>query len=307
VSAEDRSGEAWLTIGQLAERTEVSVPTLRAWERRHGFPEAKRLPSGHRRYREADAVLIRAVTREREAGLSLPAAIERVQAPSHGEPASVFGSVRARWPELQPYPVVKPAMLALTRAIEDEYLASGQRGVVIGSFQRERHFRESEPRWRELAGTSEATYAFADFKRSAAPAAGPARISIPREHPLTREWAVVIDAPRFCACFASRERARQDGVAGQRVFELIWSLDPPVVRAAIEQSLEVAGESAPKAARGLRRALRNRPLAAPEPMLPTWLTNRMVAYVALLARPGRAGGRAPGRAAAGSGGRRRGR
>ena len=50
--AADRT--ASLSIGDVAERTGVAVPTLRMWEQRHGFPQAERLPSGHRRYRAED-------------------------------------------------------------------------------------------------------------------------------------------------------------------------------------------------------------------------------------------------------------
>ena len=75
-----------LTIGQLAERTGVQPGTLRMWESRHGFPRAERLPSGHRRYAEADVERVLEVVRARDAGLSLAAAVERLEAAGDGEP-----------------------------------------------------------------------------------------------------------------------------------------------------------------------------------------------------------------------------
>jgi MerR family transcriptional regulator, light-induced transcriptional regulator len=39
-----------LGIGALSRATGVPVDTLRTWERRYGFPEPERTPSGHRRY-----------------------------------------------------------------------------------------------------------------------------------------------------------------------------------------------------------------------------------------------------------------
>ena len=39
-----------LTIGELSKRTGITTHTLRIWEKRHGAPQAIRLPSGHRRY-----------------------------------------------------------------------------------------------------------------------------------------------------------------------------------------------------------------------------------------------------------------
>ncbi len=52
---------ALLSIGELSAATGISVDALRIWERRYGRPEAQRLPSGHRRYAEADATWLRAV------------------------------------------------------------------------------------------------------------------------------------------------------------------------------------------------------------------------------------------------------
>lgn len=39
-----------VSIGALSKASGVPVATLRTWERRYGFPEPVRLPSGHRRY-----------------------------------------------------------------------------------------------------------------------------------------------------------------------------------------------------------------------------------------------------------------
>lgn len=50
-----------LSIGELSAATGISVDALRVWERRYGRPVAQRLPSGHRRYAEADAIWLRAV------------------------------------------------------------------------------------------------------------------------------------------------------------------------------------------------------------------------------------------------------
>jgi len=53
--------DAGLTIGQLAERTGAAAGTLRMWESRYGFPRARRLASGHRRYSEEDVERVRDV------------------------------------------------------------------------------------------------------------------------------------------------------------------------------------------------------------------------------------------------------
>ena len=43
-----------LSIGDICSETGLSADVVRVWERRYGFPVPVRLPSGHRRYRQAD-------------------------------------------------------------------------------------------------------------------------------------------------------------------------------------------------------------------------------------------------------------
>jgi len=43
-----------LSIGDICSETGLSADVIRVWERRYGFPEPVRLPSGHRRYRRED-------------------------------------------------------------------------------------------------------------------------------------------------------------------------------------------------------------------------------------------------------------
>ena len=69
------STDANLTIGAVADATGLSVPVLRSWEQRYGFPMPLRLPGGHRRYSTEHVEQIRRVTSDRDAGMSLDAAI----------------------------------------------------------------------------------------------------------------------------------------------------------------------------------------------------------------------------------------
>ena len=168
-----RAANSELTTAQLAERTGLSAGTLRMWESRHRFPDPSRLPGGHRRYSEADVEQVREVLRLRDQGLSLPAAIERVRGRRPPVAVSVFAGLRRRRPEVAPTVLPKPAVLALSRAIEDEYCARAAGGVLIGCFQRERFYRRAQRRWRELARTADLAVALADFSRCADPGAGP--------------------------------------------------------------------------------------------------------------------------------------
>lgn len=228
------SANSHLTTAQLAERTGLSPGTLRMWESRHGFPVPARRPGGHRRYAESDVELVREVQSLREEGLSLAAAIERARAPRPGTTASVFAGLRARRPEVAPAVLPKRAVFALTRAIEDEYCARAANGILIGSFQRERFYRHTQRRWRELARTSELAVALADFPALAHPAGGPVEIPVARTHPLAREWAVVVSAGAAQACLAAWEQPTEARPPDRlRRFEVLWSFDPGVVADAV--------------------------------------------------------------------------
>jgi DICT domain-containing protein len=203
------------------------------WERRYGFPVPHRLPSGHRRYSHADVALVAQVARERESGLSLSAAIARVRDAAAAVEPSLFAGLRRRRADLQPVLLRKPLLLALTRAIEDESCARAERPLLFASFQRERFYRASARRWREFARTAALAVVFADFERFAA--GPPVELPVERTAPLTREWAVVCEAPGHAACLAALEQpAARRPRDSARVFEVLWSVEPAVVRSATE-------------------------------------------------------------------------
>lgn len=274
---------AALSIRDVARRTGVEPPTLRMWEERHGFPEPERLPSGHRRYSERDVELISEVVRHRSAGLRLRAAIEsarRVEAavPRVLATRSIHAGLRSRRPYLVPYGVPKPTLLALSHAIEDEFLMSARHGLLFGSFQRERFYRQSQSRWRQLAQTADHAFVLADFAQATDPGDGPVEVPVEAGHPVAREWSVICEADGFAAMLSAWERPC-DGDA-ERCFELIWSVDAGVVREALQIAAGIVQRAAPDRADGLDERL-ERPVAPPSPNyeLVTRLTNRMVAYV----------------------------
>lgn len=231
-----------LTIGAVAAETDVSVGVLRAWELRYGFPTPDRLPSGHRRYSAIHVDQIRQVIRDRDDGMSLAAAIDRVRT-RDGRPAStIFAGLRRRWPDLPVQVLSQRALLAISRAIEDECAAQADRPVLVGSFQREREYRRSERRWRELARTASSAMVFADFRRSRQRRGGVTEISVPPDAPLLREWAVVCDAPDAAACLAAIERPANSGRRKDRRFDAVWSLDPTVVRVAADIAADLAAD-----------------------------------------------------------------
>jgi DICT domain-containing protein len=273
-----------LTTAQLAERTGLSTGVLRMWENRHGFPVPVRLPSGHRRYAGHDVKMVLDVLRLREQGLSLPAAIDQARRQRRVPAASVFAGLRRRRPDIAPVLLLKPAVLALTRAIEDEYCAHAADGVLIGCFQREGFYRGAQRRWRELARTAELAVALAQFPRPAAVAESPVEIPIGARHPLAREWAVVVSAGAVQACLAGWEQPSSGPLPDpRRRFEVLWSFDPAVVADAVAVAVELLEPLDASVAQRIAAAHHAAPPRADEALRNGGaLAQRMIGYLARL-------------------------
>lgn len=244
--------ENLLSIGDVVRATGLTEATLRAWERRYEFPQPHREPSGHRRYPASEVERILRVIAERERGIALPVAIERARfAPSRVP--SLFAQLRERRPDLQPMRVRKRHLTPLARAIEDESAARAERALLIGSFQRERFYRQSEARWEELSAGAECAFVFADFGRLRRPRRGAAELPVDRSHPVAREWALVCAAPEHGACMVAWEPPGRSRCAdAEREFELLLSVEPAVVREAAGAAASLAAPIAPDVAEQAR-------------------------------------------------------
>ncbi len=277
--------DASLTTAQLAQRTGVPAGTLRMWEARHQFPVPVRHPGGHHRYTERDVESVQEVVRLRQEGLTMTAAIMRALAAAGEPPHSIFGALRRQRPNLQPQIVSKASLLQLTRAIEDEHCARGGTGLLIGSFQRERHYRESERRWRELARTVAIAVAVADFETLREPAGAPAEVPIARDHQLAREWALIVNSAGAKACLAAWELPSPRKVPElARRFEVTWSFEPSAVHDATLAAAALLQGLAPSAAAQVSSRLGEPPAqSSPELRFAADLAGRAVAY--LSARP----------------------
>jgi DICT domain-containing protein len=269
-----------LSIGDIADRAAISEGTLRMWEARYGFPSPHRLPSGHRRYSERDLAGVLSVLRAREEGLSLPMAIDRARRLETDPRPSVYGALRDLFPHLSPQVLPKPALVWLSRAIEDECCARAPRPLLFACFQHERFYRHVEPRWRELARTSDRAVVMADFSKLRKPRNAPAEVPILATDPIMREWVVVCDAAELSACLVGWERPPAPGQ--RRVFETLWTVEPQVVRQAARACRELAARKAPALVADLRERLADAPPPAGERQLRAAvdLATRLAAYAA---------------------------
>jgi MerR family transcriptional regulator, light-induced transcriptional regulator len=250
-------GPAPLSIGEVSARTGIPVTLLRTWEGRYGLPHPERAPNGRRRYRASDCDLLQEVQRWRAAGRSVAAAMAQAQRSTTTTERSIFATCRRRHPSLTVHRLLKPAMLALSRAVEDECLAGAVRPLLIGSFQRPQFYEASRARWSELARTASLAVAFADFGESRpARASAPALIRLPSDGAMLREWAVVAYGPEQGAVVSGWEVPGQGTVVDrERCFEALWSVEPQVVRDAASAAAALLGPRHPALARRVRSHL----------------------------------------------------
>jgi DICT domain-containing protein len=250
------------TASEIADLTGVPPGTLRVWESRYGFPTPLRLDKNRKRYGRNHVEQLLAVLEYRRRGLSLPAAIERAQAGAKSAPRSLFAALRSARPDLPVRVFPKRLLIALSRAIEDEHAARATGGLLLGSFQHERHYRASERRWRQLASTAELTVVLADFATLRQDPAGPIEVPLERSHPLEREWTVVLYSPTASACLAALEVPEpRELPEPDRRFEMLWSCDPSAVHSAVGAAAAVLESSAPEVSDALNATLA-RPVAA---------------------------------------------
>lgn len=275
---------AGLSIGELARRTGVPAGTLRSWESRYGVPDPGRAHSGHRRYSAADVDLVLDTVRHRSSGLPMPMAVERARSSRSNVPQSVYAGLRHRHPGLRVQSLRKSAVLALSRAIEDECCMQAELPLLFAGFQREEHFRASERRWTDLSRTARTAIVVARFERTAT-TARPVRLRLPETSALDREWMLICDAPDHPGCVVGWERpGRADEPDDARGFETLWSVDPQVVRDAARLFASAAEQLLPGVCADVL------PLLAETPPPPSTQTlnasavlDRMLEYVAAAA------------------------
>ncbi|MET0457636.1 MAG: DICT sensory domain-containing protein, partial [Ilumatobacteraceae bacterium] len=189
--------------------------------------------------------------------------------------------LRAAEPGLVPHVLSKRSMLAITRAIEDEYCARADRPLLIACFQREEFYLRSADRWRSLADTAAAAVVMADFTTERPASSGPIELGLAANPPLQREWTIVCDAPESAACLVGWERPGQSTTPdAERVFEAIWTAEPALVRQAALIGLDLVARQAPELD-GLAALLAPLETVPPTTVIrrATDLTNRIIAYL----------------------------
>jgi DICT domain-containing protein len=271
-----------LAIKEVAARTGIAAGTIRMWEQRYGFPVPERTSAGYRVYSEDDVESLRRVLAYRERGLSVPAAVDRARSSELAtDRPSLYGVLAGGESPPAAQVLKKRTLIAVSRAIEEETLSRAAAPVVVAAFQSERNYRAVEHRYRAMARTADAVLVFADFEALGGVADGPVEVPLGSSDGLGNEWAVVVDAPGYGACLLGWEQPRPQPVPDlERTFEALWTLDPRLVRRAVQVGATLARRADAALGDRMDALLAERPLALeqPAPAL-TGVTNRIVAYL----------------------------
>ena len=278
----ERPAVKGLAIKEVAARTGIAAGTIRMWEQRYGFPVPERTTAGYRIYSEDDVDSLRRVLAYRERGLSVPAAVDRARTGDLAtDRPSLYGVLAASESPPPAQVLKKRTLIAVSRAIEEETLSRSASPIVVAAFQNERNYRAVEHRYLAMARTADAVLVFADFAALGGGGDAPVEVPLVPGDALGNEWAVVVDAPGYGACLLGWEQPRAQPVANlERTFEAMWTLDPRLVRRAVQVGATLARRADAALGDRMDALLAERPLALeqPSPAL-TGVTNRIVGYL----------------------------
>lgn len=161
-------------------------------------------------------------------------------------PLSIYQAVRRRDPALPTVRVRKQTLTALSHALEDEIAERCERPVLFGGFQQVQHLTIPLPRWQELARDAKAVVVFVEEPAVGAPTpdTGVRVLRIPPDAPMRWEWAVVAVDPSFGVVLSAWEIPGQERTRDRdRVFELVWSMEPDPVHVAARACARVAAHA----------------------------------------------------------------
>jgi DNA-binding transcriptional MerR regulator len=213
-----------LSIGDVARATGLTESAIRAWERRHGFPQPARGEGGHRRYSGEDVEVLRRAVDERRGGASVPQALAIARGARSD--AAPFAGLRDRFPELATQPMSKRRLTVLSHSIEDEVATRSAGGLLAGCFQEPRFFRSARGRWADMAAGAEVCFVMADF-RSVRARSNVHELPLAGTPALRQEWALVWKARGVAAFLLAHERPGQRTEPDpDRVFDVAWGVDP---------------------------------------------------------------------------------
>ena len=176
--------------------------------------------------------------------------------PEHGRllvEDSLFDRLRAVQPDLRVLSVAKSTLVATSHLIETLVHDHPERCVLVSGFQHGRHWAAERDRYLAMAGSNDIIAVFAGREPMAELGADHVGLRLRTGDPLAQEWFVLALGPglavTLCGLDGDAHVARQQPVREpDRVFDVVWSVDPAVARVAAQVVVEALRRSAPERA-----------------------------------------------------------
>ena len=166
---------------------------------------------------------------------------------------SLFDRLRAVQPDLRVMSVAKSTLVATSHLIETLVHDHQERCVLVSGFQHGRHWASERDRYLAMAGANDIIAVFAGREPLADLGADHVGLRLRTGDPLAQEWFVLALGPglavTLCGLDGDAHVAQPQPVReADRVFDVVWSVDPGVAEVAATVVVEALRRSAPERA-----------------------------------------------------------
>ena len=157
---------------------------------------------------------------------------------------SLFDRLRAADPDIATLSVTKSTLVATRHLVETLVYGHGERCVLVSGFQHGRHWATERDRYLQLSDDHDVIALFAGQEPPEGSRVDHVGLRLRTGDPLAQEWFVLAVGPglaiTLCGLDGDAYSAAQAPVReADRLFDVVWSLDPQV--AAVASQVVVAG------------------------------------------------------------------
>ncbi len=172
----------------------------------------------------------------------------------------------------------KATLVHLSHSLEDLVLREQLPAIMFTGFQESSHWREETERYRALATVAQQVCIFAGGKLPPEANEKEIHVTLMGDDPLRQEWFLCILSTKFTVVLCGQDSKVPAKEEATRQFATLWTLDPVVVNDVLDKCEEVVNHYRPDRVAELRKARKNYPPLAPDPVLMTDLTWGMINF-----------------------------
>ena len=199
---------------------------------------------------------------------------------------SLHEALRRRHPELTTRQVSKGTLVSTSHLIEELCATTAGGNVLVSGFQHGRNWSVERDRYLAMSDQTEVIAVFAGEEPPPAWETDHIGVRLRADDALTQEWFVLALGPELAVtlCGVDERRQPEPQAFGRslledsdRLFEVIWSLDPGIAADALEVVLEAIARSAPERVDAVRARVAGVRDLRPTPSVGTLAADRLVA------------------------------